>query len=345
MRDHQDTARCSLAAGIYHTDIESALARLSAVKKGYLRDGYIHKFIPEDALSSFQCKLPIFNRGAFVRASFFDQIVREFLSCNGPLPCQIVNLGCGWDTQWLRLHEEHIGSLSFFDIDFQEIITSKLERLGKDFESKCSAQNSTSRYIPISGDLNQFIEHIAPSLLKEGFDPAIPTLVITEVVLIYLREKPTLRILEWFSSTLKSPSIDINESSPLKQEHPKAAQSPNGLFGVTLHKGRSYFITLDPSSFSDPFGMMMIKNLESSSIYLVNELLLSGRSKFEGSLRSIDWKVLNAFTMREAYEKYISKDEKKRISLLEWVDELEEWNLLSSHYYFSVFVLEKANDT
>lgn len=193
--------------------------------------------------------------------------------------------------------------------------------------------------------MNQFIEHIAPSLLKEGFDPAIPTLVITEVVLIYLREKPTLRILEWFSSTLKSPSIDINESSPLKQEHPKAAQSPNGLFGVTLHKGRSYFITLDPSSFSDPFGMMMIKNLESSSIYLVNELLLSGRSKFEGSLRSIDWKVLNAFTMREAYEKYISKDEKKRISLLEWVDELEEWNLLSSHYYFSVFVLEKANDT
>ncbi|KGG51038.1 hypothetical protein DI09_47p160 [Mitosporidium daphniae] len=290
------------------------LALRSAVKKGYLRDGYIHKFIPEDALSSFQCKLPIFNRGNFCPAM-------------GHFP------------------EEHIGSLSFFDIDFQEIITSKLERLGKDFESKCSAQNSTSRYIPISGDLNQFIEHIAPSLLKEGFDPAIPTLVITEVVLIYLREKPTLRILEWFSSTLKSPSIDINESSPLKQEHPKAAQSPNGLFGVTLHKGRSYFITLDPSSFSDPFGMMMIKNLESSSIYLVNELLLSGRSKFEGSLRSIDWKVLNAFTMREAYEKYISKDEKKRISLLEWVDELEEWNLLSSHYYFSVFVLEKANDT
>lgn len=94
----------------------------SAVKKGYLRDGYIHKFIPEDALSSFQCKLPIFNRGlllnssilgAFVRASFFDQIVREFLSCNGPLPCQIVNLGCGWDTQWLRLH---VLLLGFADI-------------------------------------------------------------------------------------------------------------------------------------------------------------------------------------------------------------------------------------
>ena len=197
-------------------------------------------------------------------------------------------------------------------------------------------------YVPISGDLNDFTEHIVPLLLKEGFDPSLPTLIVAEVVLIYLREEPTLRILSWFSSMLKSSTKNADAdtsssdtSSPLQKTHPEE------LFGVTMQPGKSYFITLDPSSFSDPFGMMMIKNLESSSIYLINELLLSGRSTFEGFLRSINWDILNAFTMREAYEKYISKAEKERIASLEWVDELEEWNLLSSHYYFSVFILRK----
>lgn len=180
-------------------------------------------------------------------------------------------------------------------------------------------------YIPITGDLNYFTERIVPSLLREGFDPTLPTLILTEVVLIYLRKEPTLRIFDWFSKTLNPNSVCKEDSKDL--------------FGVTFRSGNSYFVTLDPSSFSDPFGIMMIKNLESSSIYLINELLLSGRSTFVGSVESINWKLLNSFTMGEAYEKYISSEEKKRICALEWVDELEEWDLLSSHYYFSIFNL------
>jgi len=40
--------------------------------------------------------------------------------------------------------------------------------------------------------------------------------------------------------------------------------------------------------------------------------------------------------MLAIYNKYIDQNERKRVEKLEWLDELEEWQLISRHYYFSL---------
>ena len=41
--------------------------------------------------------------------------------------------------------------------------------------------------------------------------------------------------------------------------------------------------------------------------------------------------------MLDFYNKIISSDERKRINSIEFLDEVEEWNLLMNHYCLTVF--------
>ena len=50
------------------------------------------------------------------------------------------------------------------------------------------------------------------------------------------------------------------------------------------------------------------------------------------------WEVSNSITLLDAYARLISEKEKKRVNTLEIFDELEEWNLLMSHYCLTIAI-------
>lgn len=90
-------------APIRSTDNDAAIARLSAVQKGYLSDPFIKYLVPRAHLVS--PRPPLINIGTYVRSAAIDALVDQWieLSAKGGRRCQIVSLGSGSDTRFWRI--------------------------------------------------------------------------------------------------------------------------------------------------------------------------------------------------------------------------------------------------
>jgi [phosphatase 2A protein]-leucine-carboxy methyltransferase len=90
-------------APIRLTDTDAALARLSAVQKGYLQDQFVKPMVPRAPLQP--PRPPLINVGTFVRSTAIDDLVNGWLELaeNAEQSCQIVSLGAGSDTRFWRI--------------------------------------------------------------------------------------------------------------------------------------------------------------------------------------------------------------------------------------------------
>lgn len=88
----------------------------------------------------------------------------------------------------------------------------------------------------------------------------------------------------------------------------------------------------------DAFGRMMKENITLSG-YAIPGLdnMVSPAAVME-KYTSSGFEAANALTMLQAYHHFISPEEKIRITKIEMLDELEEWELLMRHYSFSIGV-------
>ncbi|KAF8133125.1 S-adenosyl-L-methionine-dependent methyltransferase [Mycena galopus ATCC 62051] len=111
----------------------AALARFSAVQKGYLHDPYIKPLVPHSHLQP--PRQPI---GRFVRAMAIDDLVFQWLqtSAKQGTRCQIVSLGSGSDTRfWCIATGAHKDALAaYVEMDFPEITTKKAMAIRKSKE-------------------------------------------------------------------------------------------------------------------------------------------------------------------------------------------------------------------
>lgn len=90
-------------APIRGTDNDAAVARLSAVQKGYLDDPYVRYLVPRAHL--LPPRPPLINIGTYVRSAGIDSLVNQWLELagNAGQKCQIVSLGAGSDTRFWRI--------------------------------------------------------------------------------------------------------------------------------------------------------------------------------------------------------------------------------------------------
>ena len=90
-------------AAIRLTDNDAAVARLSAVQKGYLTDPFIRHLVPRAHLQP--ARPPLINVGTFVRSAAIDDMVFQWLDLaeRAGQQCQIVSLGAGSDTRFWRI--------------------------------------------------------------------------------------------------------------------------------------------------------------------------------------------------------------------------------------------------
>ncbi|KAK0945165.1 carboxy methyl transferase for protein phosphatase 2A [Friedmanniomyces endolithicus] len=290
---------------IQQTDHDASSTRVSTVSLGYLDDPFAKAFLaPGEQITK---RYPIIHRGTYVRTEAIDKLVIRFLDTRPEQRKQIVSLGAGSDTRFFRLMTRRSGTpqstVAYHELDFEANANQKRNILRQSTElSDCvkEAEQNGSTYHLHAIDLRALTNKSPPTI--PGLDSTLPTLLLSECCLCYLPPDAAASVLQYFTMNLP---------------------------------GSLALILYEPIRPFDAFGKTMVTNLASRGIHLQTlkrysslqaqrqRLLLAGLSDGQGG--------------RDVYqlygdEKWVSQSERERIEKLEWLDEVEEWKLLASHY-------------
>ncbi|KAH9944582.1 leucine carboxyl methyltransferase [Amylocystis lapponica] len=320
------TAQPDADAAVRLTDSDAALARLSAVQKGYLSDPYIRSFVPRAHLQP--ARPPLINVGTYVRSEGVDALVNQWLELaeQEGAPCQIVSLGAGSDTrfwriatgprrQWLR---------TYIELDFAENTTKKAMAIRKSKELSAVlgrtedislAHGGTTLHAPVYHLLPADLrlppsESIAP-LLESSSDsstplisPSHPTLLLFECVLVYMPPAASSALIQWF--------VDY--------------------FSTTSGPGVLGGLVYEMFGLNDPFGRVMVNNLKARNVSIPGASPYPTVTSLTERFSLHGFTTSHALTLRDIRSSYIDDSELERIAQLEMLDEVEELQLVLEHY-------------
>ncbi|KAG9682684.1 leucine carboxyl methyltransferase, partial [Aureobasidium melanogenum] len=301
---------------IRQTDGDASNSRLSAVQLGYLNDEFATCFLQ----GQIPRRYPLINRGTYVRTSAIDRLVDNFLataidaqtSSESAAPlAQIISLGAGSDTRFFRLSSSRRRSILYHELDFLDNVRAKLSAITSTPKLSTllpkphiSADNSSllsPNYNLHTLDLRDLASTTPPSIPNLSTD--LPTLLLSECCLCYLPPQTTSSILSYFASTIPTSPLAIVLYEPI----------------------RPY----------DSFGKTMLSNLASRGIAL--QTVKKYYSPASQRLRLKNSGFVDgqgAADVEQIYygDEWVDEKERDRVERLEWLDEVEEWKLLASHY-------------
>ncbi|KAK7691780.1 hypothetical protein QCA50_005183 [Cerrena zonata] len=312
-------------AAIRQTDSDAALARYSAVQKGYFTDPFIKNLLPRG--SQYQPpRPPLINVGTYVRSEGIDALVDQWLdlaSAEGK-QCQIVSLGAGSDTRFWRISTGPRKDVlaSYVEIDFPDNTMKKAMAIRKSRE--LSNILGAPDNIQLSGGgtgLHAPKYHLLPidirkppaealgrALHPEGRPPCLssdlPTLLLFECVLVYMKPTESDAVFQWF--------VDYFSSS----------NASTALGGIVY----------EMFGLNDPFGRVMLNNLKARNVDLPGAEPYHNFASLPQRFLRHSFNASHALTLREIRKSYISPQELERISHLEMLDEVEELDLVLEHY-------------
>ncbi|CDR39409.1 CYFA0S03e03004g1_1 [Cyberlindnera fabianii] len=309
------------------TDYDALSCRFNAIRKNYLPDNYTTSMLSglerllkyESKLShkrTFNAivksnKLPIINRGTYIRTRALDIVIEEFLRrFDGK--CRVMNLGAGSDMRGFWLLEKY-KDVEYVEIDFKETVRMKKgvvltdEKLAgivgaayvkgdtQEWWDGLSGGLKTERYELVELDLRNV--QALNSYLKE-FDEAVPTLVLSECMLCYTESSVANEIIK-----------------TLKERLPQAALA-----------------IYDPIGGEGNFGNVMVENLKMRNLQMPSLLEYNTLEKYQKRLKDLGIPTVKGANMYFITNSWIDIDEQRRISKLEFLDEIEELKLLLEHY-------------
>jgi len=292
-------------APIQQTNDDAQISKLSAVEVGYMKDNFVRLFVKKPMK-----RAPLINRGYFARSYALDNLIDRFLKAGNQVQKQIISLGAGFDTRFFQLQTSETKSniAKYIEIDFPEVVASKIEIIQSNPQLLALINSSTgdstqlhSNHYHIFGTDLRDISQLKEKLIACGTDFSLPTLFISECVLIYMDASDSDKILQWVSESFST----------------------------------AVFITYEMIKPDDPFGQTMLRNLENRSIILKGIRAYPDLEQQKQRYFKTGWQHANAEDMFGIYNKYTPKEELKRISKLELFDEFEEWELISRHYCIS----------
>lgn len=255
--------------------------------------------------------------GSYVRTSAIDLLVAKFLSIYPSAAKQIVSLGAGTDTRFFRLLDAYPGlRLVYHEIDFPTNTLPKIACIQRHaalhrkllHAPTASTSYHSATYNIHALDLRSLAAPSEDAPLPElpNLDPTLPTLILSEMCLVYLQPQTVQSIVSTFTTHYLKPTTPTS---------------------VVLY---------EPILPHDAFGRTMISNLETRNIRLPTlttypqlgdqRARLSGYGFTDGA-KAADTDFI--------WKQWISEDEKGRVASLEMLDELEELELLLRHYCFA----------
>ena len=294
------------------TNDDALVSKLSAVNTGYIQDPFATQFLKR---SQHQKRSPLLNRGTYLRCTAIDRVVAAFIRRHGD--CQVVSFGAGCDSRFLNLKVAGSNPRLYIEIDFPQITARKAQSLVTKANTKhlidpkfqignggCDLVSSD--YVLLGCDLRHFKSSVVHKLVSEtSFTASLPTLFISECFLIYLDPQHSIDILTTCASML--------------------ADGCEACFVV--------YEQIEPN---DRFGKVMLDNLASRGIQLKGiQAFPTLQSQIQRFI-STGWQNANAITLKQFWYAFVGEDEKMRLDALEPLDEVEEWNLILSHYCLSL---------
>ncbi|KAI1004807.1 hypothetical protein K3495_g3406 [Podosphaera aphanis] len=331
-KDHLSTSQQNKDLDIQGTDTDAAVSRLSAVSSGYLSDSFASFFVQ----GQNSRRLPLINRGTYVRTTAIDLLINIFLAPDD-LPQntqrkQIISLGAGTDTRYFRLRQQNRHTnVIYHEFDFPSVSEAKMcTVMGNSSLSTCynfeypwptlqslegHSEPKEWGFVRQEGNAQEIIYCFHPCDLRKiitsesvqsftalRFD--IPTLILSECCLCYMDVLESSQLIRWFTDKVKSTGI----------------------------------IMYEPIGTDDSFGKMMVTNLASRNIVMpslnhyksLNDQKL--RLKELGFNDKYPKNGCEAETMEKIWDEWVPVGERERIDLLEGLDELEEWQMLARHY-------------
>ncbi|KAG6020398.1 hypothetical protein E4U41_002861 [Claviceps citrina] len=291
------------------TDTDAAVSRLSAVDLGYLDDAYARLFVAGPPTR----RLPVINRGTYMRTTSLNAMIHAFLSQNGASVKQIISLGAGTDTRPLHMFQrpgpDHI---IYHELDFAPTCRRKLaitqsspslRHVFRDFSTHADGSWSAE---PCSGgggayhchavdlrDLSKSVTQL-PSHVRAD----LPTLLLSECCLCYLTRQDSEDVLRFFTSQIRGIAALLYEPMPLR----------------------------------DAFGDMMISNLKARQIHMPSLDECRDQQGQVSRLRGSGFESTGYATIETAWDTWVDQTERERVDGLEGLDEVEEWKLLAAHY-------------
>ncbi|KAL9092191.1 MAG: hypothetical protein Q9159_000950 [Coniocarpon cinnabarinum] len=308
-------------AVIQQTDDDAAGSRLSAVDVGYLQDKYARalSFSKQNVR-----RMPIINRGTYVRTVAIDALVQDYLGSHQDL--QIISLGAGTDTRPFRLFDgpsDLRERVVYHEIDFPDCTRKKITAInnanllnGVGFRvSEEGTRLASPAYNLHPLDLRKLGKANSQTdtdeltsdqklALLPGVDPERPTLLASECCLTYLNSSVTVSILRNLSNDILKPSTPIS------------------------------IILYEPLHPDDAFGRTMTSNLSARGISLPGLEACPTLKAHEERLKACGFETSGGMLVKKWWRTKVSDDEKDYLRNLEGLDEEEEWELLAGHYGF-----------
>ena len=290
-------------------------------------------------------------------------------------------IGPGFDTLSLIPYHNDVMNQNYnhpimtYEIDFPDIINKKVNMIKSDEEimtmlntydhginnnnnsssgsdgSSSSSSSSLCDKVTRIGPITYISENLCniDSIIDilttqcNNFNKNIPTLIISECCLVYIKKESVLQLCLKLSQLLNSNNNYHHHQQQQQQHH---------------HHNDVIWFSYDMINPNDIYGKQMSKNLtlagfqipgfhdfptlhHQSQRFLQDDDDEDTTKQQHNNNSNIDndnkkWHDANSFTMRTYYEKYIHNEEKKRLKTLELFDEIEEFNLLMDHYSFTV---------
>ena len=284
------------------TNDDATSCKRSAVDRGYWTDPYIKMFH-----RSSERKAPDINRGYWARVAAIQHLLKQFLlkmNCQ----CQVVNLGAGFDTTFWNLCDQQLAVHRFIELDFKDVLMRKCHTIKtrKELFSKIQSEDReavfdktdvhSQRYHAAACDLRQ-IEEVEKVLLQCECDFSLPTIFISECVLVYMPFAQSNNLTNWIANKFST----------------------------------AFFVNYEMVNIRDKFGDIMLENMRSRGCSLAGiDHCASIETQTQRFLRT-GWQHASAIDMNTVYSRLPQADV-QRIERLEFLDETEMLRQLFDHY-------------
>ncbi|XP_031617022.1 leucine carboxyl methyltransferase 1 [Contarinia nasturtii] len=292
--------------GVISTNDDASGCKRHAVRVGYWKDDYIGSFV-----SNTDRKAPEINRGYFARVKGIEIFIDKFLEKTGD-KCQIINLGCGFDTLYWRLRDAGHMITNFIELDFPMVTSRKCMAIKrhKNLLSKLHCEDGEVRFNPtdmhaanyhVMGVDLRHIDEIENKLKQAEVDFTLPTLFLAECVLVYIESEHCSNLLKWLSS----------------------------------HFSSGFIVNYEQVNMNDRFGEVMLSNLRSRGCDLAGVEACQTLDTQIDRFLNCGWHGAKAWDMVQVYQS-LPSNEIQRIEKLELLDEAELLTQLFQHYCISI---------